>query len=158
MRRLIFATSVLTAFFSAHAQTSINSIDILGKWECSTSLAGVMHQSDTITLYRNNRFSTTGRFMVAINFTTLQPEAMAYTVNTNGTWSIKDGYFLTVDEEFQAENINPKIKNDELLERLKKTKKSGETESFSTKFIDNAIWVMESENEKQLTLCTRKRS
>ncbi|QXZ08879.1 hypothetical protein KUF54_12550 [Comamonas sp. Y33R10-2] len=118
MRNIFIATLLSSIAFIANSQTKINNIDILGKWDCTANVGGIMVQTDTITYYRNNRFSSSGTFMTAINFTNFKPEASAYSTTGNGTWSIKDGYFLGVVEEFSASNTNTKIKMISLLMRF----------------------------------------
>lgn len=158
MRKILTAAILSCIAFSASSQSKINDFDILGKWDCTTNVGGVMVQTDSITYYRNQRFSSTGTFMTAINFTNFKPEASAYSTAGNGTWSIKDGYFLSVVEEFSAENLNNKIKNDKFIDEILKSIKKGDTTSVKTIFINSEIWVVEEENEKTITTCTKIKS
>lgn len=158
MRRFAFLTSLLLASVSASAQSTINHIDILGQWECNTTLSGLMHQSDDVTFYANQRFVAQGRFTSSFNFNTSKPEPVAYTIHTSGTWAIKNGELSTVDEVIELANANPKVKRDKFLDGLKKSMIPGEEESSTTKFIEQNIWLMQSGEANTLTLCTRKQS
>ncbi|MDR2324481.1 MAG: hypothetical protein LBE51_03620 [Acidovorax sp.] len=146
----------LFASISSFAQTSINNIDIVGKWSCATNSSLGLQQSDTITIGSNNRFSTSGVLTAAFNFATMQPDAMAYYLSSSGTWAIRDGGLSTRDEKFTVENSNPKIKDDALLDLIKKEVKTGETDFYSTKFIDNEIWIMKADDEKTFLFCLRQ--
>lgn len=158
MRRYAFLTSLLLVSACAHAQSTINHINILGQWECNTTLSGVLHQSDDVTFYANQRFVAQGRFTSPFNFNTLKPELVAYTIHTSGTWSIKNGELSTIDEVIELANANPKVKRDKFLDSLKQSMTPGEEESSTTKFIEQNIWLMQSGEANTLTLCTRKQS
>ena len=157
--KIKFTTLVFISLLScnsfANNEANINENNILGKWECTTNLNGLFVQTDTITYHRNNRFNAEGTVITAINFSTFQPEAAAYSTKGNGTWSIKDNFFLTVTEEFEASNINPKIQNDKFLDEINKSVQKGTTESSETKFFNKKLWLVEHENENYLSLCTK---
>jgi len=157
--KIKLATLVFISLLSSNALASnenkINDVEILGKWECTTNLSGVFVQTDTVTLHRNNRFNSEGTVITALNFSTFKPEAAAYSTKSNGTWSIKDNFFLTVTEEFEASNLNPQIQNDKFLDEINKSIQKGTTTSAATKFIEKNIWLSEDENDKYLSLCTK---